>query len=491
MSGNRVFRSAPPLLAAALPFVAFFTLGLRYFYVDGAGWGDGGVLASLMWHSGWEQNFPEVGGGQSSFAVHMTPVFWLTSAISWFLPLTRVQFFALFGGAVQALMALSAYALLTFIGTRRWLAAVLAVLFSFNGIVLAAARNPHFELLIVACAMAFLTAVVRGKVWTARLFFILCLMTREDAGGHLSLLLLAGAACLRGQGVGWDRLRPLLIYAAVALSWSLATLAVQHLFYPGGGAMGRVYLGHPPFAGITPSVLATRLAFWLLYRPYIVLPLVVALLLATRWRVPGLAAGFAASLPWLGLNWLAASAFAGTLSNYYPFPLIFGLFWPLAWHALSEQLGAPRVLGRKQALGAFSVLLAASFIGIGRQHNPRDIDLPASFFNPPSLKTQETTDQAMALFQRLDLGRVVADTGVISLDPDHYHESQWVWAPPAQPLDTVIFFVKGAETPSALGLAQKNGLKNFYQVPGTVLRLATNKALDLKALNLTPWTPPQ
>ncbi|HTQ71622.1 MAG TPA: hypothetical protein VMH92_09045, partial [Acidocella sp.] len=327
MSGNRIFRSAPPLLAAALPFVAFFTLGLRDFYINGAWWGDGGILASLMWHSGWALRTPLAFGGQSFLATHTALVFWLTSALSWLLPLSRVQFFVLFLGAVQALMAMPVYWLLVELGVRRLGAAALAILFACNGIVLAASCNPHFELLIVASGMGFLAALAFRRVWLARLFLALCLMTREDAGFHLGLLLLAGGLGLRWQGVEWRRLQPLLGYAVAAVAWSVLCVAAQHLVFPGGGALQGVYLGNPPFAGLTPVMLAARLAFYVLYRLYLVLPAVVALVLAERWKMPGMVAGFVSCLPWVGLNWLAASPYAGTLSDYYSFPLIFGLFW--------------------------------------------------------------------------------------------------------------------------------------------------------------------
>lgn len=316
MSVNKLLGWGLPLLVAAIPAAAFYTLGLRSFYVNGGWWGDAGVLASVMWHNGWLLKTPMVSGGQSFLATHMALVFWITSGLSWLLPFTRVQFFALFLGAVQALMALPVYVLLVRLGVARLWAAVLAILFAFNGIVLAASCNPHFELLIVASGMAFLAALACGRAWLAWLFFGLCLITREDAGIHLGLLLLAGVAALRWQGVKWSQLRPLLIFAAVALAWSGLCVATQRLIFPGAGAMGNVYLGNPPFAELTPALLATRLIFYCVYRLYLVVPFALALVLAARWKMSGVAAGFVSCMPWLGLNWFAASSIASTFSNY-------------------------------------------------------------------------------------------------------------------------------------------------------------------------------
>ncbi|MBU6425264.1 MAG: hypothetical protein KGQ69_02925 [Rhodospirillales bacterium] len=488
MNGNKFLGWGLPLLVAVVPFAAFFTLGLRYFYINGAWWGDGGILASLMWHSGWWLKTPLVSGGQSYLATHIVPVFWLTSGLSWLLPLTRVQFFAVFLGVVQGLMPLPVYALLARLGLARPWAAVLALVFAFNGMVLAASCNPHFELLIIAAGMAFLAAFSCGRVWLARLFFLLCLITREDAGFHLGLLLFAGGLGLYWQGVDRARLRPLFGYAAAAFCWSVAAVAVQHMAFPGGGALTRVYLGKPPFAKLTPAVLVTRLEFYLVYRLYLVLPLAVTLILARRWHVPGLFAGFVACLPWLGLNWLAVQAIPGTLSNYYPFPMIFGLFWPLVHQAMAKRLGARRVLNDRQAVLVFAAALAASFAGLWGLQNPQKLRFPEEFFGVPSLAHQQATEQAMVSFRRAELGRVVVDGSVIALDPNHFRRSQWVLTPQPVLPDTVIFFLHGPGTKPSLKLAKQAGLTQYYEVPGTALRIATDKALNLKALNLTPWT---
>lgn len=67
---------------------------------------------------------------------------------------------------------------------------------------------------------------------------------------------------------------------------------------------------------------------------------------------------------------------------------------------------------------------------------------------------------------------------------------QLVWAEPEPLPDTVIFFPQGQGTSIALRLAARAGLHNFFQVPGTALRVATNRRLDMRSLDLIPWTPP-
>jgi hypothetical protein len=467
-----------------LPFIAFTILVLRYFYVLGALWGDGGALASIMWHNGWNLAVPRASGGGSFLATHMALVFWLSNALSWVLPLGRVQFFATFSGAVQALMALAVYWLLA-PGGQRWAALVgagaLAVLFAFNGIVLAAARNPHFELLIIASGMMFLAALAARRFGVAAVFFALCLATREDAGGDLFLLLAPAVLVLRRQGAPGAMLRPLWGFAMLALAYSLVVIALQHMLLPGGDALGRVYLGWPPLQGITPLVIATRLTFYVMHRVYIWAPAIVALVLAERWRMPGLVVGVLACLPWAMLNLMAQSPYAGTLSNYYAFPFVFMLGWPLVYWRLAEGLGVE--VRAECYVGAFVLMLAGSFIGLGSQQNPQAIYFPASFVDAPSLAQQSRTDRDMAALRRLAplLGRVEVSGGVLALDPDHYLASQLVWSGRPGNADTVVFFDHGQDTGLALRAAQ--GLM-LYEWPGTALRVATRQRAAARMLGL-------
>ena len=486
---SRLVQWGLPLLVALIPAYAFFTLALRGFYINGAWWGDAGILASLMWHSGWELRPPLALGGESFFSTHMAFVFWLTSGLSWLLPVTREQFFALFQGVVQGLMALAVYALMLRLGMRRWLAALLAVLFAGNGLVLAASCNPHFELLIVASGLAFLASLAWGRVWLASGFFVLCLITREDAGIHLGLLLLCGVVGLRWQGVAWARLRPLGGYALAALGWSALDLLLQHVLFPHAAALHDVYLGAGFFSKIKLVTIATRLAFWGLYRLYVVLPMVAALLLAERWREPCFIAGFASCAPWLALNLLASSPYAGTLSDYYPFPLILGIAWPLAGKALELQLQHAVLASPLRVKRGFGVLLLCTFIGLWGLQNPQGLRFPQDFLRPPSAVLQLRTDRAVALLDAAPLGRVAADGAVVALAPTQYRQTQIAWWPQPVAPDMVIFFAKGQGTAPSLRLAARAGLRSFYQIPGTRLRIAARGAVRVPGLEVVPWQP--
>nr|WP_295740160.1 hypothetical protein [uncultured Acidocella sp.] len=479
-----------PIAVVLIPAYAFFSLGLRSFYINGAWWGDAGMLAPAMWHNGWGLTLPLVWRGDSFLATHMALVFWLTSGLSWLLPVTSEQFFSLFLGGVQGGMALAVYALLRGMPMRRWSAAGLAVLFAFNGMVLAASCNPHFELLIVASGIAFLTCLLHGRHGAALCFFALCLSTREDAGVHLGLLLACGIWALRMQGVAWDRLRPLAGYAVAALGWSASILAIQHAIFPNAAALDDVYLGHGGFPPVSLVTIATRLTFWLIYRLYLVLPIVAAVILAERWRAPSIVAGFISCLPWLALNLLASSPFAGTLCNYYPFPLVFGMAWPLLGHGFALRFQARNVTTPVQAKRAFVTILLCSFVGLWGMQNPQNLRFPREFLSPPSLAMQARTNRAIELVSQAKLGRVVADGAVVALAPGRFQRSQILWGPQPPLPDTVIFFAHGQGTAPALALASQAGLKVFSQIPGTRLRIASKETLSVPGLRLVQWAPP-
>src|SRR5215208_1593419 len=186
-SREAVWVAAAALLVAAVPFAAFTTLTLYHFYVKGAFFWDSGLLAYLMSQADPGLATPPIFGGESFFATHFTPIFILLSPIRRILPLSDPQFFAAFCGFCHALPGLAAFWLLysgfrlrTALGLA--VAAAASVAFCFNGLALAIARYPHFEMLIIGTALLFFVALARHQAIIAALFFVMCLATREDAG---------------------------------------------------------------------------------------------------------------------------------------------------------------------------------------------------------------------------------------------------------------------------------------------------------------------
>lgn len=469
--------------AAGLPFVAFTRLILFHFYTRGSFLLDSGLLGFLLWHNDIALTKPESVGSGSFFATHMSPLFLLTGLLSRVVPCSMPQYFAGFIGFSHALLALAIFWLLVEgYGLRRgaapWLAVLVAVAFAFSGLAIAIARYPHFETLIAAFFLLFAVAQRLGHTRLAIVFFVAGLLTREDAGLHyLAILgLLAVLNCARG--IPLVRQRANLIFALAGASYVIVIMIFQHSVFPGDSSFARVYLGEPPLAHMTASLMANRFLYFIINRPYVLLPAIGACLWAARTRDPNILLGYAAAAPWLGLNLMAESSFAGALASYYAFPFLIALAWPLL--AASR----PRQTAVKQAvhpIAAFAALLALTFVPAVDIHDPGRLPLPRAFLQAPSLAQQTAIDRAVAAISaaRPALGRLLADNSIAALDPAGFAREQVpALDGPDGAADTVAFFSEGYDADRLRALAENDGLVRRYAVPGTPLHLASRLPLD-------------
>lgn len=469
-------------IVIGIPFTAYTILTLRHFYALGGFWADSGQLAATIWHGDLPLHTPRMEDGVSFFSTHITLIFLPFVALSYILPLTKEQFFAAFVGLCQALPGVPVYWLLVSgHGMRRPLAmlgaASIATLFAFNGLALAAARSPHFELLIVGSAMLFLVALVEQRFWLAIFFFAVCLLTREDAGLHLFGILVVLMGVERLHGIRWRDQEWALWFAGLGLVYALAALVAQRLLFPQDDPFVRVYLGNPPFHTLSFHQVAIRLFALAIYRAYIVLPAFCTLLWSIRVRNQYLLVGYIAYFPWLVLNLMANNNIAGTLSNYYSFPFIIAMFWPLLGVLLQRYRRGCSGTLREPVVG-FLVLVAASFVGVNLQQNPGKIDLPTSFVLAPSLMEQVATDRALRLLAHSrKLGAVLVDGSVAAIVPELYSHRDLLSRDPPLPPDTIIYFVRGYQAGLAGKEARAAGLSRHYLVPGTSIRVVSNRPL--------------
>jgi hypothetical protein len=470
-----------PVAAVAVggvPFAAFTILMLYHFYIKGSFFWDSGLLAYLMSQADWHLPTPPIFGGDSFFATHFTLIFIPLAVIRHLLPVSDAQFFAGFSGLCHALPGLAVFWLLyAGFGLRTAsgvaVAAAISLAFSFNGLALAIARYPHFEMLIVGGMLLFLVALIQRRLVLAGVFFAIFLATREDAGFHLFAVLFLLIALNRYRGLAWRMQRAEIAFAAIAICYSVSVLALQHAMFHAQSSFARIYLGDPAFRKLTVAVLSERLLGYMQYRTYLVLPALIAGIWAVRARNPYILLGYAAFLPWGVLHLLADSDIAGTLSAYYAYPFMIASFWPLIGVLFDERLRRSQTPAVLSVL-AFAVMIAGSWTAIPYQANPGRIELPAGFLSPPSLARQDATDRAMAALaqSKAELGRVFVDGSVLALAPDGYVLGETVWGGKGRP-DSVIYFVQGYEADAARNIAEAAGLDLRYQVPGTSIRLAT------------------
>jgi hypothetical protein len=423
---------------------------------------------------------PQILGGKSFFATHLTPILLVTAQLRRWLPVSDAQFFALFIGVCHALPGIGVlWVLRSSFGLRRpagiALAALLGIAFSFNGLALAIARYPHFEMLIVSGAILFAVALVRGRLFVAALFFALCLATREDAGFHLFAILAVLIALNRWHGMPWSSQQAEIWFAAIALAFSLAEMLLQMATAGGQSSLVRIYFGDPPFGSLSLEIVAGRLVGYFLYRTYVVLPAAIAVFWAVRTRNPYIVVGYVAFLPYLLLHLTARSEIAGTLSGYYAYPFMIAAFWPLLGVLLDRRRRAVHETAAVPVL-AFAAMIAGSFVAVPWQYNPGGLEFPASLVSPPSLARQSATEHAIAELSRSKpmLGRVVVDDSVLALAPDDYEPSETLLESRHEPPDTAIYFDRGYGATAVRAIAAAANLTRYYRVLGTSIRLATN-----------------
>jgi hypothetical protein len=470
----------------AIPFAAFTGLVLYQFYVKGSFLLDCGWFAFVMSARDLSLPNPTALGGGSFFGTHITPVFLLTALLRRILALSDPQFFALFIGLCHALPGVGVFwALRSGFGLRGAMAtaaaASVALAFAFNGLALAIVRYPHFEILIVGCAILFAVALAQRRLGIAALCLTVALATREDAGFHLFGILAVLIALNRWYGVGWREQRAELAFAGIALAYAAAAVAVQLEVATGPSALVRIYLGSPAFAHLTLAEIAERLLGYTVFRAYVVLPAAIALWWAGRTRNPYILVGYVAVVPWALLQLTAYSQIAGTLSGYYAYPFMIAAFWPLVGVLFERRrrgAGTPAV-----PILAFSAMIAASFVAIGEQYNPGRFDLARGFLEPPPASRQEATDRAVAALARSKplLGHVLVDGSVLALMPDAFRWTESVQGRgPARP-DAVVYFADGYEAPVARRIAAASDLGRHYRVPGTAIRLDADRAIAATA----------
>jgi len=478
-----------------IPFLAYASNILHSFYVKGSSLYDAGHYAYMLHDGGFNmQNPSTIGGG--FLAIHISPLFILTTALGHLLPLSRIEFYAAFVGIGHALPGVAVFWLLVagygMTGPlQRVLAALLALAFTFDSLALAIARFPNLPMFFVGCAAMFLAAVALRRFTPVLVFFMLCLITREDSGLHLFALLSLYLLLRCWQGAKLREIRLVGGFAAAALSYSTSMFVLQSELPQHSSLLAIEYLGQPPFAHVTAASLGTLFVGWVIYRGYVVFPAIFAFGWAIVRRNPQVCLGYAACLPWSLLNLAAVKQLLSTLPSYYAFPFVLAGLWPLVGLRLVHRHGELGAV-RREAVCGFALLTAASFIPSALPHNPTEMDLPADFFSPPSFARQINTDQALArLATAKELGKQVVDESVAALVPELYRPENILALPErVARLDSLIYFADGFQSALAKETADAAGLNYLYAVAGTAIRVASQQPV-LRIDGLLAVTPPK
>ncbi|MGB0562080.1 MAG: hypothetical protein ACPGVO_09785 [Spirulinaceae cyanobacterium] len=472
-----------PILIFVIPFAQNYGFIVDHFYDCQASILDSGVMASSSWRNTWALPAPTVLDWGSLLRIHIFGIFWITSALSYIVPLNMVQSYAFYQGIYYGLPAVTVYGFLLAQfprlrqGWRPVGAAFLGLLFAFNGITQVLMYDTHPEIAGTTFLILFLTLVARRRYGWAIAPFLLCLLVREDMGFHI-----VGIFGLLLLGQGWrDRAlwrepagRWLWGLTGFAFVYSLAMILLQKLLFPEqDNALTWVYLGDPPFAHLSGAFFQERLADQLRNLHYLYLPAIatLALSLYPRWR-PTLLIGFLAYLPWYGFNLLAFSGIAGTLAKYYAFPYIISLAWPLVWPWMSS--ANPTARSKRWGVQVFIVGVVLSILGAALSPNVRTVDL-SHFQRSANIPAFNAVTAAAAVQDHW--GQVYIDESIAVLLPREFEPEAWLTHADhdnLQPADNLLYCEPSLKPEGVEALLRSQSFDARYQIRGTPLQLQTN-----------------
>lgn len=466
-----------------IPFVMNVDFVLHHFYQAGPYLLDSGWIADLIWHNPHTLNPLSVLPAGHYFAIHAALLLKAANFVFSVLPLTRIQAFAVFEGAIYGSMGLATFALaMSALDARErgvTGAVALGLATPFSPIALSAISYPHFETAFVSGTLAVLASLLCRATLLPWVFLAVTVAGREDCGFHLfgilAVLLVYEALFLR---------RPLrdnkqiLALAICAFFASVVMLVGKARYYPGQNAFVWTYAGRPPFAHVGWAMIATRLvSLW-----HSQLAAWLSFLVVLAWgMVRGnriVLLGLLACVPWLLLNFFAVSDAAGNLYTYYGFPLIVATVWPLFGFGRLRQLGY-RVSTSKVLLGQALVLAVGFFAatsGQGRMSIVRDM-----LYVNATAASQVERFVAIADSGGFVHGSLLIDQCVAALIPQAAFPSQVLGIIPGDPHefpDNFLFFAGTTyQRHEVLAILQSGRLPYSYNVPGTKIMLARRDPL--------------
>ncbi|HSO33832.1 MAG TPA: hypothetical protein VLT33_14970 [Labilithrix sp.] len=424
-------RRARPLylvLAGLVPCLvvawANFTFTRNHFYANGPYIHDAGWFSHVAYRQGiYPTNPPIAELRPHYFSFHVSLLVAVFSLLSYAFPGDRVDWYCLCQAAVY--LPIGAVIALLVPGSRRLTSVagitVVGLTFAFNGLAFSCMGFPHYEILIATGTCVMLAGLATNRSAVAWTGIALAVMTREDGGAHAATFLVAVLACdLLGRPFPAPRRRVLVMTLVAALS-SLLMMAVQKRVFHATSLFEAEYLGHPVYGHITGSVLTHRLSDLLGHSLFVVLPLGATLAIAIADRDGRWLLGWAVTMPWFVLNFLAHQELKARFEIYTGFPFIGSLLWVGAYGIVKYRgqrlplvLGAIAGLSGLSAIGRYAAWPEAFTMQASQMAFPRSVDAPAIRRYARALRADSTR-----------YGRIMVDSSVAA------------WATESLPADAV------------------------------------------------------
>lgn len=364
----RLLRQA---LTNLLPALFVFWMGSCFVwnhFLEGPFLHDAGWYSAIIHRQGLlPDNPPSAYPLEKYFAVHVSAAVSLASALSYLLPLGRIEYYCLFQGVLYAPLGWVAARLLNADGAPRprdaLLVVVASLLFALNGQVISCLGYPHYEILISVGLCVLLLGLALGRRGLAWMGIVIASMTREDGGFHAGAFVAATWLCgVFGRPFPVPP-RALLAMFAVSVGSSLAAMTLQRAFFEPAQLFQHEYLGNPAFSHLTVTTIAERLTAFAKSSRFVLLPWLASLFIAVRWRDWRYLLGWCVELPWFLLNLFAAQQLKATFDIYTGFPFVGSIFWV----GVYARIAAPEA-ARTRALTALVVTSALSAVGMASSH---------------------------------------------------------------------------------------------------------------------------
>ena len=491
-----LFRVAVRSLAVIAPAICVFNYVMNHFFVQGAYFLDSGWFAYLVANPVWPLPNPPLLDG-SYFATHVAGMFYLGGLFDALLPGDAVQALAALQAFWSAVIAAAVLLLAESLGLcarslGRLAAALLAGATALSGPVLVSLGMPHPEIAMPALILLSLALRVRRRWWAAAFVVGLAVLAREDGGLHAALV-------YGGLGV-WHLLRPArhdagrrdLAMALGAASAALAILLYQDMAFPTDDALTRIYLGDPPLSHLTVDLLRERLAVWFTERLDLMAPLVVLLGWAAVSRRMAPALGVAIVMPWLLVQLVARKTGPAVMLDYYAFPLLLAVAWPLVAAALDRQR-APARPWRAVSLQAATVGLSIGLLPLA-DVGLKDIR-PWQRFGFTYTETYAPTQRFLAAHRAHPAapGFLLMGDGVASLMPELVGQATWLRerGPPQAwtRYDTVFAFATSKAHGAARAAFAAEGGATSARIRGTSIVVLTRRPPDTLPYKLVATEP--
>jgi hypothetical protein len=471
----------PKLVVGVLPMLVL-SIGvarfvLHHFFVRAPFLLDSGFYSALVYRAGLSPPNPNIAidFADHYFAFHFSPLISTFSVLSYAQPLPRIEWYALFQAVVFAPIGLAVFA-----GTARQAGHVplrffAALAFSLSGMVVVFVAAPHYEPAIPGFICLLLAAIVAGRTRLAWCTLALALSVREDAGMHAALALLPLVYLgWRGRDIGLP-LRIVVYMAVAGIGWLVFSVVLQKLFFHAQGTLGHVYLGSPPFSHLSVDLIAARAHFFLTDRPFIYLPFLATVVLAAVRRDAGYVLGWAISVPWFVLNFLAFDPEKAAFNAYTGFPFIVAIFWVLIYGMYFAP--APRRLRPALLYGVFTVTCLTSTIGLYWVDPAYTTSTLKDMYFHRSMRRDAVHGFVAALQQhRADFGRIYIDQsiGALALETFRYADT---WQPGRRELDALAFHHESWSMTDLAPDIFANDLRVCTRARGTGLIVCTREPL--------------